>query len=99
MLAGIALPTVFFELDGLIDHPSDNANLVCASEIMFQIGRGLLGRAVQVEGRDKLALTIHQIDQRGVIHGVIAILERDFSGIDPIDRKSTRLNSSHVSIS
>src|SRR5450432_1092527 len=46
-----------------------------ASEILLQILRGLLGRPLEVERRDELAVAVHQIDQRGVIHGVVAILQ------------------------
>ena len=41
----------------------------------------------QVERRDELALAIHQVDQRGVVHGVVAVLERDLSWIDPVGRE------------
>src|SRR5215207_5240308 len=41
------------------------------SEIPFQILGGFFRRPFQVEGRDEIAVAIHQIDQRGMVHGVV----------------------------
>src|SRR6202023_3352399 len=40
------------------------------SQIAFKVGCGVLGFPVEVEGRGEFAVASHQIDQRGVIHGV-----------------------------
>ena len=55
-----------------------------ALQIAPQIGRRFLGLAVELERRDEAALLVHQIDQRGVIHAVVAIVGGNFLGVDPV---------------
>ncbi|GCC48798.1 hypothetical protein chiPu_0033032, partial [Chiloscyllium punctatum] len=57
------------------------------SEIPFEIDRRLFGRPFQIERRDEMAVAVHQIDQRGVIHRVVAILQRHLLGVDAIARQ------------
>src|SRR3954454_20808175 len=64
------------------------------SETLDQLLGGLLRRPVEIEGPDESAVLTHQIDQRRVFHGVIAVLERHLSGVGPeslhgcIDRRA-----------
>src|SRR5262245_32620294 len=51
-------------------------------EVAFQVRRRLFRGSLEVEGRHKMPLAIHQIDQRRVIHGVVAILQGHFLGVD-----------------
>src|SRR6476659_9705423 len=53
-------------------------------EITPQIGGGILRPPFEAKWRDKTALLVHEIDQRGVIHTVIAIFGGNFLGIDAI---------------
>src|SRR5690242_13133231 len=48
-----------------------------------QIGGGFLRLPLEAERRDEAALLVHQIDKRGVIHAVVAVLRRDLLGIHP----------------
>src|SRR5580704_3404588 len=57
------------------------------SKIMLQIASCFLGLAVHIEGRDEFAVAIHQIDQRGVVHGVVAVLQGNLLGVDPVFAK------------
>src|ERR1700730_5404460 len=71
----------WFDLEGLIDHPPGNSSAVSVNDssrlalkIMLQVGRGLFGGALEVEGGDEVAVAIHKIHQCGVVHGVVAVL-------------------------
>jgi hypothetical protein len=55
-----------------------------ASQKPLQIRRRFVGRALQIERRDELAVAIHQIDQRGMVHRVVAVLHRHLLGIDAV---------------
>ena len=48
------------------------------SKILAQIGRRDLGLALDVEGRHEASFLVHQIDDRAVVHGVVAAVERHF---------------------
>src|SRR5258708_5564407 len=53
-------------------------------EIALELGGGLFGAALDVERRDEPAVLAHQIDDRGVVHGVAAAVGRHLLGIDPV---------------
>src|SRR6266702_306413 len=72
---GMAASAMLAEFHGLIDHPARDARAVftafgqpCRSEIAFQILGGFLRRPFQVERRYEMAVAIHQIDQRRMVH-------------------------------
>src|SRR3954469_12229071 len=54
------------------------------SEITPQIGCRVLGPPLQTERRDELTVLVHQVDDGGVIHRVVAVLERHFLVVDAI---------------
>ena len=53
-------------------------------EIAFQVGGGFLGPPLEAERRNKAALLVHQINQGRVIHAVLAVVSRNFLGVDAI---------------
>src|SRR5450631_4048580 len=53
-------------------------------QIAPQIGRRILGLPIELERRDEAALLVHQIDQRGVIHAIVAVVGGNFLGVDPV---------------
>src|SRR5690242_3903695 len=53
-----------------------------ASEIAFELARALGRRSLQVEAAHEAALLVHEVDQRRVVHGVAAALERHLAGED-----------------
>lgn len=53
-----------------------------ASEHRFEFARGLRGRALEVEAADEATALVHQVDERGVVHGVAAAVERHLAGVD-----------------
>ena len=55
-----------------------------ASEIAAQVGGFSLCSPFHVEWRDEMAVPVHEIDDGGVVHGVVAAFERNLLGIDPI---------------
>ena len=64
-------------ISGLIDHPGGEARADFPKYPVLEIALEVLGRLfrrpLQVEGGDEMPIAIHQIDQRGVVHGVVAI--------------------------
>jgi hypothetical protein len=72
-----------------VEHPraraakraSDAAGEV-ASEVAAQIGDFRVRRPLHVERRDKTAVLVHEVDDGGVVHGVVAAFQRDLLGID-----------------
>src|SRR5262245_58079569 len=65
-------------ISGLIDHPGGEARAdflkYPVSEVALEVFGRLFRRPLQVEGGDEMPVAIHQVDQRGVVHGVVAIL-------------------------
>src|ERR1043166_6693587 len=39
---------------------------------------------LHVKRRNEMAVLVHQIDEGGMVHGVVAALQRDFLGVDPV---------------
>src|SRR5258707_8775523 len=54
------------------------------SEIFAQVGRGVGGGALHVEGGDEPPLLVHEIHDGGVVHGVVAAFERHFLVVDAV---------------
>src|SRR5262249_27606381 len=54
------------------------------SQIPAQIGGRGIGRPLEAEGRHEAPRLVHQIDDGRVVHGVAALLERDFLEIDAV---------------
>src|SRR5947207_8253814 len=59
-------------------------NCVQPSKVAPQIGCFLLRSPTDIERRNKMTVLVHQIDHCGVIHRVVAVIERHFLGIDAI---------------
>src|SRR4051794_3839998 len=55
-----------------------------SSEIALQIRRRFFRTPLHVEWRNEAALLVHQINDRGVIHGIAAAVGRHLLGIDAI---------------
>lgn len=53
-------------------------------EVASQIGGGFLRPPLETERRNEAALLVHQINQRGVIHTVLAVVGRNLLGVDAI---------------
>ncbi len=68
-----------------LEHPAACRRSRVGLEKLFQIGSGFLGSPLKAEGRDEAALLVHQINQRGMVHAVVAIACRHFLGKDVID--------------
>src|SRR5262245_22960649 len=54
------------------------------SELLPQFRHRCLGCALEAERRNEAALLVHQVDQRSVVHGVVAVLERHLPVNDPV---------------
>ncbi len=52
------------------------------SEHRLEFPRGLSRRTLEVEAADEAPALVYQVDQRGVIHGVAAAVERNLAGVD-----------------
>src|ERR1700726_1395665 len=52
--------------------------------ILSQIGGRFLGPPLEIEGHDEAALLVHKIDQRSVVHAVVAVLGGNFLGVDAV---------------
>ncbi len=50
----------------------------------FRSAAASSGLPLEAERRDEPAVLVHQIDDRGVVHRVVAVLERHLLGIDPV---------------
>src|SRR5260370_32050350 len=54
------------------------------SKLAAQGGSGRLRGALQVEGRDEATLLVHQIGDGGVVHRIVAAVERHLLEVDAI---------------
>ena len=65
----------------------------------LQIPTQLFGRRfgglLEVKRRDEAAVFVHEINDGGVVHGVVAVLERNFLGVNPI-RLERRVHRSRI---
>src|SRR6202789_1201706 len=55
-----------------------------ASEISFQFFRRRFRRPVEVEGFDEAAAGVHEVDDRRVIHRIVAVLGRRLARVDAV---------------
>src|SRR3569833_2670348 len=72
------------KLEGPIGSATARSPKALTLEIPLQLVGSLVGASLQVERRDKTAVAVHQIDQGGVVHRIVAVLERDLLGINPV---------------
>src|SRR5215212_12045530 len=54
------------------------------SEIAPQFGGGLFGLSLEIEWSDEAPFFVHQVNNRGMIHGVFAAVQRHFLAVDAI---------------
>src|ERR1700720_3801359 len=64
-----------------------------SSKVLAQVGGGNLRGAPHVEWRNEPPILVHQIDDRGVVHGVVVAFERYLLVIDPIGFRHRRQGS------
>src|ERR1700732_773625 len=55
-----------------------------SSKVLAQVGGGNLRGALHVERRNESPILVHQIHDRGVVHGVVVAFERHLLVVDPI---------------
>src|ERR1043166_10018304 len=67
-----------------IAQPKRRCHAVMGSQITAQIGGGVFRGALEIERRDEAAVLVHQVDERGVVHGVVAVVERHLLHVDAI---------------
>ena len=56
----------------------------CRLEIPLELLGGLIRLTIEIEGADEFSISIHQIDECGMVHCVVTILERHLLDIHAI---------------